>query len=236
MSLIVGTSSVVNVTDFPYYFLFLTTFATGHWKSFCGGSFIDKHWGVTAAHCITTTVNNTYILTGITNLTDVLSRNITTIKKWNLTKIIVHENYNPYDNDIALLHFSETLPKPYLSLNNITNYEKETTELSIIGYGTKHTYLNDYSDQLLIGNVFIDDSKKYPNVQITDNMLLASNVFEGTDSCQGDSGSPMYDIITKTLVGLVSWGNGCGDPYNPGVYTKVSNYVKWISKHLDVNI
>lgn len=48
------------------------------------------------------------------------------------------------------------------------------------------------------------------------------------DACQGDSGGPlMQDNI---LIGVVSWGVGCGDPRYPGVYSKLSfqGIRKWI--------
>lgn len=59
---------------------------------------------------------------------------------------------------------------------------------------------------------------------------------------QGDSGGPlqvyrdtqdknmtcMYDVI-----GVTSFGKGCGLAVNvPGVYTRVSNYLKWIEDHV----
>jgi len=46
---------------------------------------------------------------------------------------------------------------------------------------------------------------------------------------QGDSGGPLlYSGRHWQLVGIVSWGQGCGTPSTPGVYTSVRAYLNWI--------
>lgn len=53
-----------------------------------------------------------------------------------------------------------------------------------------------------------------------------------SDTCQGDSGGPLiYENKHNKknyLVGLTSFGLGCGSQFFPSVYTRVSNYIEWI--------
>ena len=62
--------------------------------------------------------------------------------------------------------------------------------------------------------------------------MLTKNIFEGyfSGTCKGDSGGPLTvtdSDNTKTLIGVVSGGVGCGQGV-PGFYTKVSFHSKWI--------
>lgn len=55
---------------------------------------------------------------------------------------------------------------------------------------------------------------------------------DGVDACKGDSGGPLVWLRrgTARLVGLVSYGPGCGLDDTPGVYTDVHFYRNWIAQ------
>lgn len=54
-------------------------------------------------------------------------------------------------------------------------------------------------------------------------------------SFSGDSGGPMViqrDDKRFQLAGVISWGIGCAEPDQPGVYTRISEFRVWINQIL----
>jgi trypsin len=54
----------------------------------------------------------------------------------------------------------------------------------------------------------------------------------GKDTCTGDSGGPLYTGSGKDAIqlGVVSFGDSCGQAKIPGVYTPVAEYRDWIDE------
>ncbi|XP_041983199.1 transmembrane protease serine 9-like [Aricia agestis] len=91
------------------------------------------------------------------------------------------------------------------------------------------------SDVLLDVTIYTIDRKlcadRYltlPRPQVVTENMICAGILDvgGKDACQGDSGGPLY--YGTTLVGVVSWGEGCANATFPGVSTNVGSYTDWI--------
>ncbi len=79
--------------------------------------------------------------------------------------------------------------------------------------------------------------KKNYYKRFTSRMICAGQKHGGRDTCDGDSGGPLVCRSKRdgkwTLWGITSWGDNdlCNpDSDKPGVYVKVSKYVRWVQK------
>ena len=65
--------------------------------------------------------------------------------------------------------------------------------------------------------------------------LCAGRDDGAVDACQGDSGGPAIARRpdgTPVLAGIVSYGEGCGQPLFPTVYTKVERHLRFVARAL----
>lgn len=68
-------------------------------------------------------------------------------------------------------------------------------------------------------------------------MICAGDADGGEDSCGGDSGGPLVvqkssSDDTAVVIGITSFGKGCGQAGFPGVYAYVPRFLQWIQARM----
>lgn len=150
-----------------------------------------------------------------------------------------HPEFNtpPRNNDIAILTLSSCVVLNGINLDAVNLPRagfslREGDLVSVYGYGliveskvaTNHLRTVDVR---IVSNE--ECNRSYRN-QITDAMMCAGYAQGQRDACQGDSGGPL--MAGNTLVGIVSFGEGCARPFRYGVYAKVSCFISWIKENI----
>lgn len=208
----------------------------------CGGIYIGGCWVLTAAHCVRPSRAPHYQIW--TALLDWLNPNAE-LRVRRVSRVIVHENYNgaTYQNDIALIEMKKLQGKKECELLNSvpacvpwSPYLFQPNEKCIIsGWGREKDNQKVYSLRWGKVNLIGNCSQFYPDRYYEKEMQCAGTDDGSIDACKGDSGGPLVcmDVNNVTYVwGIVSWGENCGKPEFPGVYTRVANYFDWISNHV----
>lgn len=204
---------------------------------FCVGVAVSRYTVLTAAHCMSEEVlgsspDEVRDLSVIAGRTDLLSNRGQEIR---VRDIWVNPAYDGVTNagDFAVVTLAQPLPANAvirMARSGDPAYVPGTSAL-VYGWGDI-TGAGDYARSLRAARVHVLPDAlcraAYPGGgngrYQADSMVCAGEQLGGRDACQGDSGGPL--VAQGKLIGLVSWGSGCGRAGTPGVYTRVSDIVR----------
>ncbi|XP_053959939.1 transmembrane protease serine 9 isoform X1 [Anastrepha ludens] len=217
-------------------------------KQFCGGSVITKNHILTAAHCVARMTSwDVAALTAHLGDYDIRTNYEVQHVVRRIKRLVRHKgfDFSTLHNDIAILTVNEPMKFTYEvqpiclptgSSQLSRSYSGKVA--TVAGWGS----LRENGPQpSILQKVQIpiwanqDCARKYGRAApggIIESMVCAGQASK--DSCSGDSGGPL--IVNEsgryTLVGIVSWGIGCGKGEYPGVYTRITSLLPWIYKNI----
>ncbi|MEV0638685.1 serine protease [Streptomyces sp. NPDC050619] len=211
-------------------------------NKFCAGTAISRTQVATGASCLmhADRPESAEVIAGRTNALDEKQGIKVTPDGWWFPQ--TYSDYSYYDNkgknanvptnDIAVLHLSEPLPSDYKTVKWVPSgfKYKAGTEARILGWGTTSEEQDETTGELREANVDVLPNSAcaaaYQGDYKSGKMICAGKPEGGVDACKHDAGGPLLvsDGKEELLAGIVSWGEGCAEPGNPGVYTKVSTF------------
>ncbi|XP_017851072.1 trypsin-1 [Drosophila busckii] len=203
----------------------------------CGGCLITKDVVLTAAHCLHD--RSSKLKPRRVKVVAGSPRRLASAREGQelvASKIIPHPQYSKATmaNDIGLIRLAHefTIDSKVGLIPRMDRSPSPGLACTVVGWGSVIQY-GPLPDELINANLTVLSDHTCMNIDdgYRPGMICANNPddFE-VDSCQGDSGGPMF--CNDKVVGVVSWGQGCGTPNSAGFYSDVYYFKSFIDANV----
>lgn len=221
-----------DIKSFPYQALLLADFY-GETFAFCGGSIISEKYILSAGHCV-----DFIDYYGLELTVGVGSHKQSQVQKYKAKKYFIHEDYDYYFTDIAIIELKNSLQfsdviKP-IQLPNANEVIPDSMMMTVSGWGLTESSYGMVENLQYLQLPIINHAKCKSIYQpfyldVAEWEICAGYLgVEDKNVCNGDSGGPL--AANNTVYGIVSWGIGCGLADYPAVYGNVVYFRNWIKQ------
>ncbi|XP_071524498.1 trypsin-1-like [Panulirus ornatus] len=207
----------------------------------CGAALITDLYLLTAAHCAKRIFPEERSVQVVLGSNRVVKGSSGVQQRILVDEVIIHESHDPLTlaHDLALLRLATPVDvgsevRPIRLPNSTVNYTGTLATAAGWGRvsegGKQSVTLQEVEVPVLS---LAECGVLYPHTSITSDVVCAGD--PGKDTCQADSGGPLVvqeDAGRWVLLGITSWGRGCGRPDSPGVYVRVSSYLGWVAQQV----
>ena len=198
--------------------------------AFCGGSYIGNNKVLTAAHCVKdSTAADITVIGG--------SEKLNNGRESAVTAISIHPSFNMETQgyDFAVLHLASNLSIGELDIADQSLVDSLVgQEVQVAGWGTQTNGLDQLATNLRFAEQVVTSSTACQSYYGSSNIgawsICAYDATVQADACQGDSGGPLVyrGNGLVSLVGVVSYGDGCGKKNAPAVYANTAHVKDWL--------
>uniref|UniRef100_A0A8C2WUK9 Ovochymase 1 n=1 Tax=Cyclopterus lumpus TaxID=8103 RepID=A0A8C2WUK9_CYCLU len=216
-----GAVSVGNMTESCPFFWPWQVSLQADGRHYCSGALIHNRWVLTAQHCKVRAKEDMVVL-GVHDLGFSPSESILVDEVFNLPQ----DGSYPPNTDLSLVRLS--VPARFKDEDLDSSWSCVTA-----GWGVSRATVDIDPDRLHhVGLTLVNQTtcrEKWGGL-VTDSHICSHPA--GSISCMGDSGAPLLCRKRGSyfLFGVVTWGSRRCDADKPAVFSRISDYLWWITE------